>query len=231
MLKPVLTANWRYLAFLNFAVDPQLLATRIPAGTELELLNGATFLSVVGFLSADSVLIDQPPLRQRLFERVQLRFYVRQRNLDDWRRGVVIVREIVPRAVAPVLTHIFPGHPLLALSMRHDLVDRDGQVAVEYAWRHAGKWQQLSLTAGVEAQSVPVGSDEDFFIARPWRYTALASRVLEYRVEHPRWRIRRAASWKLDPDVFGLEFSEILQGQPLSAFIADGSPVRVLARR
>jgi hypothetical protein len=68
-------------------------------------------------------------------------------------------------------------------------------------------------------------------IARPWRYTALASRVVEYRVEQPRWRIWPGANWKLDPDVFGPEFSEILHGQKLSAFIADGSPVRVLARR
>src|SRR5207244_3792701 len=34
MLKPFLTANWRYLAMLNFAVDPKILAPHVPAGTE-----------------------------------------------------------------------------------------------------------------------------------------------------------------------------------------------------
>src|SRR5205085_10071929 len=131
------------------------------AGTELDFHNGATFLSVVAFLSADTVLIDQPGLRQRLFERVQLRFYVRQRNVDDWRHGFVIVREIVPRTVAPVFTHAFPGEPFLALSMRHDLVDRDGQIAVEYGWRQSGKWEAVSITAVGDAQAVSVGSQED----------------------------------------------------------------------
>jgi len=47
MLKPFLTANWRYLAMLNFAVDPKILA---PVGTELDFHNDKTYLSVVGFL-------------------------------------------------------------------------------------------------------------------------------------------------------------------------------------
>jgi hypothetical protein len=227
MLQPILTANCGYPVFLNFGVDPQLLVGRVPAGTELDFNNGATFLSVVGFLSADTVLIGQPPIRQRLFERVQLSFYVRKRNVDDWRRGVVVVREIVPRTVAPVLAHIFVGEPLLALSMRHDLVDRGARIAVDYAWRRTSKWEGLSITAEGEVQPIAAGSDEDFIISRPWQYTALASRVLEYRIEHPRWRLRSAVSWKFDADVFGPEFTETLQGQPLSVFVADGSHIRV----
>jgi uncharacterized protein YqjF (DUF2071 family) len=230
MLKPVLTANWRYLAFFNFEVDPRLLAARVPPGTELDLLSGVSFLSVVSFLSGDTVLIDQPPLRQRLFECVQLRFHVRQRNLDDWRRGVVIVREIVPRVVAPVLTHVFPGHPLLALGMRHYLIDQDGEVTCEYAWRDAGKWESLSLQARGDPRPVPAGSAEDFYLARPWRFTALASRVIDYRLEHPRWLIRPAATWKLGASVFGSEFTETLQRPPSSVFIADGSHVRLSVR-
>ena len=50
MLKPFLTANWRYLAMLNFAVDSKILAPYVPAGTELDFHNDKTYLSVVGFL-------------------------------------------------------------------------------------------------------------------------------------------------------------------------------------
>ena len=39
MLKPFLTANWRYLAMLNFAVDSKILVPRVPAGTELDFDN------------------------------------------------------------------------------------------------------------------------------------------------------------------------------------------------
>jgi uncharacterized protein YqjF (DUF2071 family) len=48
MLKPFLTANWRYLAMLDFAVDPKILAPHVPAGTELDFHNDKTYLSVVG---------------------------------------------------------------------------------------------------------------------------------------------------------------------------------------
>lgn len=47
MLRPFLTANWRYLAMLNFAVDPKLLDPHVPAGIELDYYNGETYVSVV----------------------------------------------------------------------------------------------------------------------------------------------------------------------------------------
>jgi len=50
MLKPLLTANWRYFAMLNFVVDSKILAPRVPAGTNPDFHNHKTYLSVVGFL-------------------------------------------------------------------------------------------------------------------------------------------------------------------------------------
>ena len=44
MLKPFLTANWRYLAMLDFAVDPKILAPHVPAGTELDLKQAVTHI-------------------------------------------------------------------------------------------------------------------------------------------------------------------------------------------
>lgn len=45
-----LTADWRYLAMLNYDVDPALLKPFVPQGTALDTWDGRTFLSVVGFL-------------------------------------------------------------------------------------------------------------------------------------------------------------------------------------
>ncbi len=44
-----LTAEWKNLVMLNYAVDPSLLARFVPAGTELDAFNGVTYLSLVGF--------------------------------------------------------------------------------------------------------------------------------------------------------------------------------------
>ena len=53
-MKPFLTANWRYLAMLNFVVDPAIVAPLVPPGTEIDFENGETFVSVVGFLFLDT---------------------------------------------------------------------------------------------------------------------------------------------------------------------------------
>ena len=47
--KIFLTAEWRYLAMLNYDIDPFILSSFVPAGTELDFWNGKTFASVVGF--------------------------------------------------------------------------------------------------------------------------------------------------------------------------------------
>jgi hypothetical protein len=49
-------------------------------------------------------------------------------------------------------------------------------------------------------------------------------------VAHPRWRAWPAGDVALDADVAGLygeAFAEALGGAPHSAFVAEGSPVRV----
>jgi len=47
MLKPFLTANWRYRAMLNFAVDSKILAPHVPAGTQLDFHNDKTYLGAL----------------------------------------------------------------------------------------------------------------------------------------------------------------------------------------
>ena len=141
MLKPFLTANWRYLAMLNFAVDPKILEPLVPRGTELDFHEGQTFLSVVGFLFLDTRVLGLPIPLHRDFEEVNLRFYVRRKSADDWRRGVVFVRELVPRQAIAIVARTFYGEPYSALPMRHCLEHKDGRVLAEYQWRRgsAGK--------------------------------------------------------------------------------------------
>src|SRR3954464_13005870 len=96
--KPFLTAEWRYLAMLNYVADPALLQPLVPAGTELDFHRGETFLSVVGFLFLDTRVLGLPIPFHRNFDEVNLRFYVRRKTADGWRRGVAFVRELVPRS-------------------------------------------------------------------------------------------------------------------------------------
>ena len=48
--KPFLSAEWHYLAMVNYEIEPAVLMPFVPKGTELDSWNGKTFVSMVGFL-------------------------------------------------------------------------------------------------------------------------------------------------------------------------------------
>ena len=232
-VKPFLTANWRYLAIVNFAVDPAILVPLVPAGTELDFENGETFVSLVGFLFLDARLLGLPIPLHRNFEEVNLRFYVRKKSADTWRRGVVFVRELVPRRAIALVAQAFYGEHYLALPMKHAVEHADSCLRVEYSWRRGRRWEALKMTGSGEPQSIPAGSHAEFITEHYWGYTRLRHGCSEYRVDHPRWRVWPAETFQLSADIatlYGDQFDEPLNAEPRSAFIADGSPVEVHKR-
>ena len=232
-MRPFLTANWRYLAMLNFAIDPKILQPLLPIGTELDFHGGQTFVSVVGFLFLDTRVLRVPIPLHRDFEEVNLRFYVRRKSAEEWRRGDVFVRELVPRRAIALIARTFYGEPYFALPMRHALEHKDGRVFVEYQWRRARRWETLAMTATAKPESAEPGSHEEFITEHYWGYTARRGTCSEYRVEHPRWQLWKAATTRFDADVatlYGPQFVDVLGAPPVSGFIAEGSPIQVHRR-
>lgn len=228
--RPFLTANWRYLAIVNYRVDPALLAKHIPPQVELDYYQGEAFISLVAFLFLDTRVLGVPVPGHRDFEEVNLRFYVRRKSADTWRRGVCFVREIVPRRAIAAVARVFYGEPYLALPMKSDVIHRDGQVQVEYSWRRGKKWETISMSAMGDPVISAAGSHEEFITEQYWGYTKTRAGCSEYRVEHPRWRIWPASSAALQVDVgalYGEKFVEPLSARPVSQFIAEGSHVQV----
>lgn len=232
-VRPFLTANWRYLAMLNFVVDPKIIAPLVPSGTEIDFDNGETFLSVVGFLFLDTRLLGLPIPLHRDFEEVNLRFYVRKKSADTWRRGVVFVRELVPRRAIALVARTFYGENYVALPMKHQIDHVDARLSVEYSWRRGRKWESLKMSASSESQAILAGSHAEFITEHYWGYTRVKGGCSEYRVEHPRWKVWNAEKFEFAADVaalYGEQFVEPLMAKPRSAFIADGSPIEVLLR-
>jgi uncharacterized protein YqjF (DUF2071 family) len=218
---------------LNFVVDPKIVAPLVPSGTEIDFENGETFLSVVGFLFLDTRLLGFPVPLHRDFEEVNLRFYVRKKSADTWRRGVVFVRELVPRRAIALVARTFYGENYVALPMKHQIDHVDLKLSAEYSWRRGRKWESLKMSATGEPQTIPAGSHADFITEHYWGYTSFRGGCSEYRVEHPRWKIWNADTFELSTDIaafYGDQFVEPLTTTPRSAFIADGSPIEVLLR-
>ncbi len=230
-----LTAEWRHLAMLNFEVDPKVLRPFVPAGTELDDWQGRTFISVVGFMFLSTRVFGVAIPWHRNFEEVNLRFYVRRKASDGWRRGVVFIKEIVPRAAIALTARVVYGENYVAVPMNHDIACENAGSAtprnVSYSWRFRGRENRIELTVQGDAREALEESDAEFITEHYWGYARRrGGRTMEYHVEHPRWRIARASAARLDCDVDGLygsQFVEFLKGQPASAFLADGSDVTV----
>ena len=225
-----LTAEWRHLVMLNYAVEPALLAPLVPRGLELDQFAAITYVSVVGFLFLQTRVLGIPFPLHRNFEEVNLRFYVRHRAPEGWRRGVVFIREIVPRRAIATLARLLYGEPYLAFPMTCAIEEQPGQLRCRYEWRRDGAREFVAAAARGEPQPVAPGSLEEFITEHYWGYTARGGRCTQYQVEHPPWRVWRATDAQFKADVAGLYgagFVPALSAPPASAFIAEGSPVKV----
>jgi hypothetical protein len=72
---------------------------------------------------------------------------------------------------------------------------------------------------------------ESFITEHYWGYvTQRDGSTVEYRVEHPPWRVWRGLDPEFDCEVeslYGAEFVPALTGAPSSCFVAEGSDVVV----
>lgn len=225
-----LSAEWRNLVMLNYVIDPQLLEPWIPAGLELDLFGGEAFVSVVGFQFFKTRILGVPIPWHCNFEEVNLRFYVRRRAGQDWRRGVVFIRELVPRRLIALVARAVYGEPYQAVPMGHQILRTPSVLRCEYWWERAGSYECLSAQGQGEPQAIGPGTLEEFITEHYWGYNSHGVGSREYQVEHPRWRVLSAGAYEFQADVealYGKPFVSCLSVPPASAFIAEGSAVVV----
>lgn len=229
-----LSAEWRNLLMLNYEAPRGLLEPFVPRGTELDSFEGKIFISLVGFPFLRTRLAGAIPIPFHTnFEEVNLRFYVRRRHPEGDRRGVVFIREIVPRFAIAKIARWFYGEKYVSLPMAHAVEYDSCSAKAIYRWKYRSEWCGIRG----ESQSVPElpveGSLEQFLSEHYWGYsTGPGDRSLEYRVEHPSWKVRRCESASVEgaaASFYGGDLAPILSRSPDSAFIADGSRVSVFS--
>lgn len=233
-VRPFLTAKWRNLVMLNYAVAPSLLAPLVPRGTTLDTFDGVTYLSLVAFLFEDTRVLGVPIPWHRTFEEVNLRFYVRRELPGEVRRGVTFIREFVPRVAIAATAQLLYNEPYRAHRMQHEFGELrpDGvPSSLAYGWRDRGGWNTVRADPQAEGRLATTGSLEEFITEHYWGYTRQRNgRTVEYRVEHPRWNVWNADDVGIAGDLgisYGVTLAAVVAQRPASAFIADGSKVSV----
>jgi uncharacterized protein YqjF (DUF2071 family) len=227
-----LTAEWRKLIMAQYPIDPAILAPYLPRGLELDLYQNTCYVSLVGFLF-DRVRLKGIPIPfHTRFEEVNLRFYVRRTEPDGTRkRGVVFIREFVPRAAITLLANALYEEPYTTLPTRYSLTTTPQSLDVQYSWKHRGTWQSLAVAASPTPQPIAAGSEEEFLTEHYWGYTKRRDgSTSEYEVRHPRWQIypiQQATIVANFAELYDPNFAALNTQQPSSVLLAEGSAVSV----
>lgn len=224
----------------QYVVDPAALIPWLPPGLELDFfrigLESRCYVSLVGFLF-DRVRVKGLGIPfHRQFEEVNLRFYVTRTQRDGRRkRGVVFLREYVPRPAISLTAKWLYEEPYVTLPVRHRLLLDSDALRVSYEWRHQGEWQRLAVTAAPEPQPIEQGSEEEFITEHYWGYTKRRrGSTSEYQVEHPRWTTYTVRNFEIKADfgsMYGQAFASLSSQQPASVLLAEGSAVTVYKGR
>lgn len=234
MSNTFLHAEWKKLAIANYAVDQRILDKYLPHKTEIDLWNGVCYVSLVGFMFVNTKIKGVKIPFHVNFEEVNLRFYVRHNDNGEWKRGVVFIKEIVPKpALTFVANTIYKEH-YETMPMRHSWIKSKDSLAVEYQWKK-GRWNALKVIAGHEPHLIESGSEEEFITEHYWGYTRISEKkTSEYGVEHPKWEVYPMRDYAIDVnfgDIYGPDFAFLTHEKPVSVFLAEGSEIKVMEGR
>jgi uncharacterized protein YqjF (DUF2071 family) len=229
--KVFLTAEWRKLALAQYAVDKEILSKYLPPHTELDDWQGKYYVSLVGFMFVDVKLRGFNIPFHTNFEEVNLRFYVKFKDGDTWKRGVVFIKEFVPKPAITFVANTIYKENYQTFAMKHVWIEQKDQIEVDYLWKNR-TWHNFSVTAASTAEEIRMGSEEEFITEHYWGYTKIgANKTSEYGVEHPRWEVYPVKDYKINVDFginYGNDFAFLTQAKPNSVMLAEGSEIRVL---
>ena len=117
MKRPFLTATWSNLCLFSYVVDDARLEPFLPPGLHLDRWKGNAVVSLVAFDFLNTKVMGIPWPGFREFPEINLRFYV----TDGDRRGVVFIREYVPRRFVAWLANTLYNEPYVAAPMSSEV--------------------------------------------------------------------------------------------------------------
>ena len=230
-----LTAEWRKLVLANYEISPDLLKPYIPPHTELDLWNGTCYVSLVGFMFVNTKVLGLSIPYHKNFEEVNLRFYVRHKYQGEWRRGVVFIKEIVPRAAITFVANTIYKEHYETMKMNHQWLEHKDHRHVRYEWVKNGRLNYINVNASLKPQPIAQDSETEFITEHYWGYTKNGDNAsLEYEVTHPRWSAYDILQYQIDVDferVYGDTFADLTNQIPRSVMLAEGSEITVENKR
>lgn len=228
-----LKAEWRKLAIINYEINPDILQEYLPEGTELDFYKGKCYVSLVGFMFLNTKLLGLPIPFHRNFEEVNLRFYVKKNENGIWKRGVVFIKEIVPKPALSFVANSIYKENYHTMPMKNIIREKDDELLIKYSWKDKS-WHSIEIKAETNAQPMKENSEFEFITEHYWGFTKKEDKTSEYEVCHPKWDCYQVKQYQLDIDfhkIYGEEFECLNHQIPISVMLAEGSEIEVKTKK
>lgn len=228
-----LKAEWRKLAIINYEINPEILLKYLPEGTELDFYHKKCYVSLVGFMFLNVKLIGLSIPFHRNFEEVNLRFYVKKKEGKKWNRGVVFIKEIVPKPALSFVANLIYREHYKTMPMKNSIHEKDKELLVKYSWRDK-KWHSIEITAENQPLKMESDSEFEFITEHYFGFTKNKNRTSEYEVYHPKWNYYLVKNYQLEVDfqkIYGNDFESLNHKNPISAMLVEGSEIEVKTKK
>jgi uncharacterized protein YqjF (DUF2071 family) len=222
--RPMLTAQWRDLAFLHWPVDAHRAGRLLPPGIVPDLFDGVSYVGLVAFRMHRAGWLGLPGLPYLgSFPETNVRLYSVG---PDGRRGVVFASLDAARLL-PVLTaragfRLPYQWSLMRIRQQGDLVSYESQ----RRWPEPGPRVRLRLRIG---ERVAEPSALEHFLTARWGLHAAwyGGRTFYLPNEHPRWALHRATLVCLDENLIQAAGLPPPETGPVSVLYSPGLQVRM----
>jgi uncharacterized protein YqjF (DUF2071 family) len=227
-VRTFLSSEWHHVLGVTYTADEALLEPYLPRGAQIDELDGAPRVSLVAFGFRHTRVRGMPIPGHIAFPEINLRFYVRLRG----ERGVVFIREYVPRPAISLVAKAVYNEPYRTTRMEHVVTAARDALHVRHRFGPR-KSSLLEAIASLGATLPQPGSPEhwlthhDLGVGR-----TRAGRARSYRVEHELWALHEVLTLNVDVDfarLYGPRWAHLATATPSHVTLARGSAVRVLA--
>jgi uncharacterized protein YqjF (DUF2071 family) len=227
-----LKAQWKNLALINYEIDATRLEKYVPNGTEIDFWNDRCYISLVSFMFEDVKILGLKIPFHINFEEVNLRFYVKRFENGEWKRGVVFIKEIVPKPALTIVANTIYKEHYQTLQMNHSISEnKQEKIDFVYQWKNENKWNTILIETQKEPIEIEANSEGEFITEHYFGYTKVnKEKTFEYEVKHPRWQQYRVTNHNLDVDfkkTYSKEFEFLNNQKPISVMLAVGSEISV----
>jgi uncharacterized protein YqjF (DUF2071 family) len=192
-------------------------------------------VSLVGFRFLNTKMLNMAIPFHRNFEEVNLRFYVRYKDEDIWKRGVVFIKEIVPKPAITLIANTLYNEHYVTRKMKHQWEEKDGSLITSYSWKERDEWQRFSVETSTTSEEIQKGSETEFITEHYWGYSKQSeTKTTEYEVTHPKWEGYAVKRYNIDVDfgkVYGNDFQMLNTVNPKSVMLAEGSEITVESKK